>query len=284
MNKGIQLGVESSNSKNSNRFDSFLKNTKKFIAFTLAETLIVMGIIGVVAALTIPNLNSSTNNMEKVTKVKKIYAQLNEAQNRATAVYGPLINWCTGLTGEECSAKYMDRITEFLKVTKTCDETNYSTQNSCFYFVDPLGTTDISMDTAASKSKFYLADGAVVSVGLISPRSANEKMVQGAAFGQIKDVFQYFEDIYGYAGMLLVDIDGPNKGKNSAGNDVFGFYVSSQGIVPCYAANVGNSPGCLGGGLDYGFEFCTGWVIQYSNMDYLKCPNDLAWGTKTSCK
>lgn len=30
----------------------------KKIAFTLAETLIVMGIIGVVAALTIPNLNS----------------------------------------------------------------------------------------------------------------------------------------------------------------------------------------------------------------------------------
>ena len=29
----------------------------KYIAFTLAETLIVMGIIGVVAALTIPNLN-----------------------------------------------------------------------------------------------------------------------------------------------------------------------------------------------------------------------------------
>jgi len=30
----------------------------KNLAFTLAETLIVMGIIGVVAALTLPNLNS----------------------------------------------------------------------------------------------------------------------------------------------------------------------------------------------------------------------------------
>lgn len=43
----------------------------KYIAFTLAETLIVMGIIGVVAALTIPNLNSSTADKEKVAKVKK---------------------------------------------------------------------------------------------------------------------------------------------------------------------------------------------------------------------
>lgn len=44
---------------------------KKLFAFTLAETLIVMGIIGVVAALTLPNLNDSTNNKEKVAKVKK---------------------------------------------------------------------------------------------------------------------------------------------------------------------------------------------------------------------
>ena len=36
------------------------------IAFTLAETLVVMGIIGVVAALTIPNLNQSTGDREKV--------------------------------------------------------------------------------------------------------------------------------------------------------------------------------------------------------------------------
>ena len=43
---------------------------KKLIAFTLAETLIVMGIIGVVAALTLPNLNSSSGDKDKVVKVK----------------------------------------------------------------------------------------------------------------------------------------------------------------------------------------------------------------------
>ena len=41
------------------------------IAFTLAETLVVMGIIGVVAALTIPNLNQSTGDREKVARLKK---------------------------------------------------------------------------------------------------------------------------------------------------------------------------------------------------------------------
>lgn len=44
---------------------------KKLLAFTLAETLIVMGIIGVVAALTIPNLNSSTLIKKKLLNCKK---------------------------------------------------------------------------------------------------------------------------------------------------------------------------------------------------------------------
>ena len=65
---------------------------KKF-AFTLAETLIVIGVIGIVSALTLPNLNSSTGNKEKVAKVKKIYQNLNDAYGRAEAVYGPIDDW-----------------------------------------------------------------------------------------------------------------------------------------------------------------------------------------------
>ncbi|MBR2526233.1 type II secretion system protein [bacterium] len=66
---------------------------KKFIAFTLAETLIVMGVIGIVSALTLPNLNSSTGDKERVAKVKKIYQNLNDALGRAEAVYGPYEEW-----------------------------------------------------------------------------------------------------------------------------------------------------------------------------------------------
>ena len=73
----------------------------KAFAFTLAETLIVMGIIGVVAALTIPNLNSSTGDREKVAKVKKIYSNLNDAIGRAQAVYGPVEEWVNGKTVEQ---------------------------------------------------------------------------------------------------------------------------------------------------------------------------------------
>ena len=85
---------------------------KKFFAFTLAETLIVMGIIGIVSALTLPNLNSSTGEKEKVAKVKKIYQNLNDAVGRAIAVYGPLDEWKSNET------RLGDRITEFMKLSR----------------------------------------------------------------------------------------------------------------------------------------------------------------------
>ena len=98
----------------------------KAIAFTLAETLVVMGIIGVVAALTIPNLNQSTGDREKVAKLKKVYSNLEDAFGRATAVYGPVGVWFSGLDcvyndSETCIDRAGERLTEFMKVSKKID-------------------------------------------------------------------------------------------------------------------------------------------------------------------
>ncbi|MBR1681134.1 type II secretion system protein [bacterium] len=85
---------------------------KKILAFTLAETLIVMGIIGVVAALTLPNLNSSTGDKEKVAKLQKIYSNLSDAVGRTQAVYGPRTGWT--------NKSFADRMEDFLKISKKC--------------------------------------------------------------------------------------------------------------------------------------------------------------------
>lgn len=45
--------------------------TPKLLAFTLAEVLITLGIIGVVAALTIPSLIAEYKEKQIVTRVKK---------------------------------------------------------------------------------------------------------------------------------------------------------------------------------------------------------------------
>lgn len=123
----------------------------KCVAFTLAETLVVMGIIGVVAALTIPNLNQSTGDREKVAKVKKIYSNLEDAYGRATAVYGPLDEWFNGLSERKDKTERVgERLSEFMKVSKNC-----KMQNGCYI----AGSDD------SDWYQFVLADG--TSVGMI---------------------------------------------------------------------------------------------------------------------
>lgn len=54
--------------------------------FTLAEVLITLGIIGVVAAMTIPTLMNSTNGAEFKSGFKKIISTLNQAVTMSVAV------------------------------------------------------------------------------------------------------------------------------------------------------------------------------------------------------
>ena len=128
---------------------------RKTIAFTLAETLIVMGIIGIVSALTLPNLNSSTGEKEKVAKVKKIYQNLDDAFGRAQAVYGSISTW-------PANADYVGRVTEFMKVSKNCGKSAGCWSDAPFLLSD--GTPDSDGKYFTSLVKWYdnfliLADG-----------------------------------------------------------------------------------------------------------------------------
>ncbi len=60
---------------------------RKSSAFTLAEVLITLGIIGVVAAMTIPNLIANTNGAKYRSGFKKAIATLNQAGLMAQAQY-----------------------------------------------------------------------------------------------------------------------------------------------------------------------------------------------------
>lgn len=228
---------------------------KRLLAFTLAETLVVMGIIGVVAALTIPNLNQSTGNREKVAKVKKIYSNLSDVYGRATAVYGPLDEWLTNIDNNDSDAltsKVRERMVDFMKISKTCD----ADDNSCFKI------------NHGCKS-YILADGTSIVFEI------KEKFLGGIE-----------NDGCGY---ILVDIDGPNKGKQKEGYDIFSFVLTKDGLMPSGETNPLN---CFS--ETWGINsLCTAWVIQNDNMDYLladaktgKCLNsDVTLSlTETSCK
>ncbi len=65
----------------------------KATAFTLAEVLITLGIIGVVAAMTIPTLTSNYRKHEAVTKLKKAYTTVNQAIKLSEVEYGDVYEW-----------------------------------------------------------------------------------------------------------------------------------------------------------------------------------------------
>ena len=61
--------------------------------FTLAEVLITLGIIGVVAALTMPALIGNYKRQQTIQQLKKVYSVLGQAYNRAVADYGDGTEW-----------------------------------------------------------------------------------------------------------------------------------------------------------------------------------------------
>ena len=61
-------------------------------AFTLAEVLITLGIIGVVAALTLPTLIQNHQKQVYVTQLKKAYSTINNAYNKMAADEG-VVDW-----------------------------------------------------------------------------------------------------------------------------------------------------------------------------------------------
>lgn len=56
-----------------------LKIYNAFAAFTLAEVLITLGIIGVVAAMTMPSLVNEHRNKQYVVAFKKLYSNFSNA-------------------------------------------------------------------------------------------------------------------------------------------------------------------------------------------------------------
>lgn len=99
------------------------KKIKQSNAFTLAEVLITLGVLGVVAAMTLPTLIANHQKKQTVTQLKSGYTKLNQAVMLSYNENGELSNWnfpsdytTKGII--EFSEKY---ILPYYKVVKRCD-------------------------------------------------------------------------------------------------------------------------------------------------------------------
>ncbi len=97
-------------------------------AFTLAEVLITLGIIGVVAALTLPTVIGNYQKQATVSKLKKVYTTLNQAMKRSEADNGEYRNWASvsDIGGDAYFDQYWKPYLTKAKICKTYQECGYS--------------------------------------------------------------------------------------------------------------------------------------------------------------
>ena len=140
-------------------------NSRK-IAFTLAEVLITLGIIGVVAAMTIPTLMANHRKKVVETKLEKIYSVMNQAINLTNAEYGDVTNWiidCGSSNSPTCSINEVENwfnstIGKHLETLKTGKTKNKTDDILLIYLKDGsiLGVTNYIYDMV-----FYVNSDAI---------------------------------------------------------------------------------------------------------------------------
>ena len=119
------------------------------VAFTLAEVLITLGIIGVVAAMTIPTLVSSYKKKIVETRLVKVYSTFNQAIKMSEAENGPLTTWDTidetsewvdgvgAVIGESNISDWFDKyLAPYIKVLKVEKNTSNKDKKINVYMPD----------------------------------------------------------------------------------------------------------------------------------------------------
>ena len=226
------------------------KNRKELIdfkkaAFTLAETLITLGIIGVVAAITIPMLRSAFYEKQTVSRLLETQSILSQAIKSAEEEYGEVGGWDITGQNEESAKVIADKVKPFLKFALDCggmDAEGKCFSSSSYKTLNGYKLSD-KYSTNLAKYKFVLLNGSSV---LFQPIGSNLNNIQ-----------------------VNIDVNGPSK-PNIVGKDLFLFQYNGEtrSLYPMGA------PSSLYPYQTYCTKNSTGWgcayyVTQFQNMKYL---------------
>ena len=244
---------------------ALLDNQRRF-AFTLAEVLITLGIIGVVAALVFPSVITNYKKQQTVTKLKQTYSLLSQALTAAQAQYGDPLNWDIGYyKGQDSSTVDGDVVPNFLnkylypnlKIVKSGDN-----------FIDsgykgPYGPISKKRQFRYG-SYFVLADGTLVNVFL------------GSHCAEENDNGECIDRNAGHL-MFGVDING-FKGNNIVGKEYFLMYFNFDKkhmnfFMPGSSSTVSRRTLLRECSSDGGAQYCGG-LIQVDNW---QIKDDYPW-------
>lgn len=174
---------------------------KNRFGFTLAEVLITLGIIGIVAAMTIPNLVKNYQKKITVTKIKNILTILNQALKLSEVDNGEYANWQA-----PDMATYVETYwIPYFKSAKKCTSINDCGYTGIQYWKKLNGNAFPYPIFETNNIPFTLQDGTFIELRSITSCS---QMVN----------------------VILVDLNGSAK-PNTLGKDVFIFQRYKKGYI-----------------------------------------------------
>lgn len=215
--------------------------------FTLAEVLITLGIIGIVAAMTIPTLLAKLTEDRTVTQLKAVQSILSQTIRSAEEEYGSMEGW--GITDyDEASAILIaDKLKPFMKVALDCgvnDEDAHCAPNMVYKLLRGANETNYATNSISYTYKLVLMNGSSI-------------YIRGGQPGA-KSIAVFY-----------VDTNGKAK-PNTWGRDFFQFYyLPEKGLFPAghpeqSAETTVNS--CNKNNSGYA---CAYYVLHNGNMNYL---------------
>ena len=232
------------------------RKKSKHAAFTMAEVLITLGIIGIVAAMTMPALIANHRKQVMLSKVKHTYNIIANAFERAKVDHGTNINyWYIPDTGSQLEKSIFfveNYLLPYLNAPIYCADK--PTAPYCFYQVGYFsGDSFFNWGPADNNSgtALLLSSGVTVSVTVGELATLDPDDPLNESINRIR---------------ILFDIDGP-KGYNRYGYDVFWL-------------ELGGAEGRLEGNnadknkiLPYGYDLAKSCDYYVSNINYACRPD-----------
>ncbi|MBS6602578.1 MAG: type II secretion system protein [Brachyspira sp.] len=186
-------------------------------AFTLAEVLITLGIIGIVAAMTLPSLVNKAKYKELETALHKNYSILQQALQRAQLDTGEVVSPSNyqNIRGNG-RAPFKDLLIKYIINAKDCGVG--SDQNSCVENGELTGNENATKfyrnyNNKNDISYYYLDDGQFITT------DGTLFLIENSATDNTTIVPIY----------ITVDVNGLNKKPNRWGHDLFTFQLMNNG-------------------------------------------------------
>lgn len=203
--------------------------------FTLAEVLITLGIIGVVAAITIPILMQKTQDAELKTAWKKEYSVISQAYNLMKQDEGGDLSQYFITAGNNQTAPVIQKLGNYLAVTQSCG----------IPYITDYGNVCGVPSSPSLTNQYKTRSGQYVHM---------TDLCQGQYI--LKDGTQMYFRIYNSGWInIFVDVNGFNKGPNALSRDLFGISITNNWVKPMGAVGTGTEGTCNNTAVGCNFAF-----------------------------